>query len=273
MFEFTDDCIIGIEQLDDEHRYLFELLNKGMDMVQNNYLSDQYEDLRNLMMELEDYAERHFADEEAYMEQIRDPELILQRSQHMIFREKIRGWSFENIDDEKNQQRVLEKLLNFLAKWLYHHIIASDTMIGKLPPLEEWMLKENPCEFTEEYRTGIELVDKEHEELFRIIDEVNQLVREQVDKSDIPRIMEILHQLEKYTRFHFQDEEEYMESIQYDGLTAQKRAHAAFIEKLAGITAEKIEEKPQEYMESLIEFLLGWLIQHILHVDKKIPLK
>lgn len=273
MFEFTDDCIIGIEQLDDEHRYLFELLNKGMDMVQNNYLSDRYEDLKNLMMELEDYAEQHFADEEAYMEQIRDPELILQRSQHMIFREKIRGWSFENIDDENNQQRVLEELLNFLAKWLYHHIIASDTMIGKMPPLEEWMVKENPCEFTEEYWTGIELVDKEHEELFRIIDKVNQLVREQVDKNDILQVMEILHQLEEYTRFHFQDEEEYMESIQYDGLAAQKRAHTAFVEKLAGITAEKIEEKPQEYMESLIEFLLGWLIQHILHVDKKIPLK
>lgn len=273
MFEFTDDCIIGIEQLDDEHRYLFELLNKGMDMVQNNYLNDRYEDLKNLMMELEDYAEQHFADEEAYMEQIRDPELILQRSQHMIFREKVCGWSFENIDDEKDQQRVLEELLSFLARWLYHHIIASDTMIGKLPPLEEWMIKENPCEFSEEYWTGIELIDREHEELFRIIDEVNRMVREQVDKNDIPQIMTVLHRLEEYTRFHFQDEEEYMESIQYEGLTAQKRAHGAFIEKLAGIAQEKIAEKPQEYMESLIEFLLGWLIQHILHLDKKIPLK
>ena len=26
-----------------------------------------------------------------------------------------------------------------------------------------------------------------------------------------------------------------------------------------------------KYMESLIEFLLGWLVQHILYTDKKIP--
>lgn len=270
MFEFTEDCIVGIEQIDDEHRYLFELLNTGIEMVQNNYLADRYEDLKNLMLELEDYAEQHFTHEEAYMEQIRDPELILQRSQHLIFRERIRGWSFENVDEAEDQQRVLEELLNFLARWLYHHIIGSDTMIGKMPPLEEWMIRENPCEFTEEYQTGIELIDAEHRELFRIIDKVNQMVRSQVDKSDVAAIMNILHELQDYTQSHFADEEEYMESIHYDKIEVQKRAHAIFIEKFDTITAEEIEKNPQEYMESLIEFLLGWLIQHILHLDKKI---
>ena len=42
-------------------------------------------------------------------------------------------------------------LVTFLAKWLYSHILGSDIMIGKLPPLEEWMIKENYfaviCEF------------------------------------------------------------------------------------------------------------------------------
>ena len=58
MFQFTEDCILGIEQIDEEHRYLFELLNKGMDMVQSDDMSDKYEALKALMMELEDYAER-----------------------------------------------------------------------------------------------------------------------------------------------------------------------------------------------------------------------
>lgn len=270
MFQFTEDCILGIEQIDDEHRYLFELLNKGLDMLRNDYLLDQYEDLKALMLELEDYSEQHFADEEKYMEKIRDPELILQRSQHMIFREKIRGWSFENIDNEEDQKRVLEELLNFLAKWLYHHIIGSDMMIGKLPPLEEWMVRENPCEFVDAYRIGIDLIDNEHRELFRIIDKVNQMVRAQVDKSDCPEIMDILNELKDYTKSHFTDEEEYMEGIRYEGIVAQKRAHDAFISKIEGIRIEEIYKNPQAYMESLVEFLLEWLIQHILHMDKKI---
>ena len=62
-----------------------------------------------------------------------------------------------------------------------------------------------------------------------------------------------------------------MEAIHYEGLEAQKRAHAAFIDKISGITVEEIEKNPQEYLESLVEFLLGWLINHILYTDKKIP--
>ncbi len=272
MFQFTEDCILGLTEIDQEHRELFALINKVADMLKNHYLPDRYEDIKDLLEELERYAEQHFANEEAYMESIRDPELILQRSQHVAFRDKIRDFSLKDIDDENMQREVLEGLMNYLAKWLYHHIIGSDIMIGKLPPLEEWMIRENPCEFTEEYRTGIELIDREHQNLFEIIDKANILVREQVDEESLDEIMEILAELKTYTELHFGDEEEYMESIGYEGLQAQKRAHTAFIGKVESISREEISQNPQEYMQSLVEFLLGWLINHILYTDKKIPM-
>lgn len=64
-----------------------------------------------------------------------------------------------------------------------------------------------------------------------------------------------------------------MERIQYDGLPAQKRAHASFIERLENIDMDAVDGDPKVYLESLIEFLLGWLINHILYTDKKIPLE
>ena len=69
------------------------------------------------------------------------------------------------------------------------------------------------------------------------------------------------------------DEEEYMESIHYEGLEAQRRAHDAFIQKLENIDLSEIDENPQESLQQLLEFLLGWLVNHILHTDKKIPLQ
>ena len=63
-----------------------------------------------------------------------------------------------------------------------------------------------------------------------------------------------------------------MEGIQYEGLSAQKRAHEAFIDKLENIDLDQIDANPQEYLQELLEFLLGWLINHILYTDKKIPL-
>jgi hemerythrin len=64
-----------------------------------------------------------------------------------------------------------------------------------------------------------------------------------------------------------------MESIGYQGLDAQKRAHQIFISELDEINEEEIRRNTQEYTKSLVEFLLGWLINHILKVDKKIPVK
>lgn len=272
MFKFTDDCVTGIEQIDEEHRHLFELLNRAYTLAIMDYHSDYYQQIKDILTELDRYAEEHFAHEEAYMTQIRDPELILQRSQHAFFREKLLDFDFANIDNVEDQQRVLTELVAFLAKWLYRHILSSDIMIGKLPPLEEWMIRENPCEFTEEYLTGIELIDKEHETLFNIVERADRLIRSFDGLSGYDKITEILDELKDYTKEHFGDEEEYMESIHYEGLAAQKRAHESFIDKLENIDLNAVEEDPQEYLQELLEFLLGWLINHILYTDKKIPI-
>lgn len=270
MFQFTKDCLIGIDQIDREHQHLFELINEGIEILHNEYVGEHYREIKAILAELEEYAEEHFAHEEAYMESLRDPELILQRTQHMFFREKIRELSFVNIDEEENQRQLMEALIRFLAKWLYHHILGSDIMIGKLPPLEEWMIRENPCEFTQEYWTGIELIDKEHQVLFEILERANRLIKDYAVGDAYDLIMELLQELKQYTVRHFADEEEYMEGIAYSGLEAQKRAHAAFIDKIEGIREEDIDRNPREYLESLMEFLLGWLINHILYADKKI---
>lgn len=242
-------------------------------MLANEYCSDRYQDLKEIIEELDFYAEQHFTHEEDYMVQIRDPEIIRQRTQHAFFREKIRDYEFVNIDDIEEQQRVLTELVNFLARWLYRHILGSDVLIGKLPPLEEWMVRENPCEFTDDYLVGIELIDNEHKELFRIVDKANQLVKSYDESSSYDKILDILNELREYTKEHFSDEEEYMEGIHYEGLAAQKRAHDAFIQKLENIDLSEIDENPQESLQQLLEFLLGWLVNHILYTDKKIPLQ
>ena len=218
IFEFTQDCVTGIDTIDDEHRNLFALLSKAYNLASTDYHSDYYQEVKNIL--------------------------------------EIREYEFVNIDDEDEQQRVLTELVRFLAKWLYHHILSSDIMIGKLPPLEEWMIRENPCEFTDDYLTGIALVDAEHKELFRIVDKANQLVKSFDSLSGYDNIIQILNELKEYTKEHFADEEEYME---------------AFIDKLENIDLNQIDQNPQEYLQELLEFLLGWLINHILYTDKKIP--
>ena len=64
-----------------------------------------------------------------------------------------------------------------------------------------------------------------------------------------------------------------MAEMNYPGLEAQKRAHTAFVDKLAEIDLnqlDEIDDHQQEYLNELIQFLAGWLVNHILGMDKQI---
>ncbi len=270
MYKFTADCLTGIRQVDEEHERLFSLLNETLELLHNDILQDKYHKVQGIFEELKRYADIHFANEEAHMAALNDPELELQKRQHLEFREKIDVMDFSDIDELEGQQETLEELMRYLTRWLYRHILGSDILIGKMPSKEEWKGKENPCEFTEQYHTGIPLIDGEHATLFEIIGRANDLVKEELLHDKYDEIVGILGELKDYTKEHFRDEEEYMESIQYPGIGAQKMAHQAFVSKLEEIDLEQVDQNQQEYLEELMEFLFGWLSNHILKSDKLI---
>ncbi len=266
MYYFTDDCLIGVEEIDNEHRELFRIINETQELLDNQILNDKYDRILETVERLEQYAEAHFQHEESYMESIRHPELSLQKKQHLFFRDKINGIT-NSFSSDTAQQAVLDDLLRYLVTWLYRHIISSDLMIGKLRPSSERCAPQ----FDDTYLTDIPLIDKEHRELFRIIGDVYRVMTDEMAFDKYDEIVHLLEELRDYTKFHFQDEEMYMESIQYDGLEAQKRAHEAFVSRLEDMDLEHVDENQQETLEDLMEFLTEWLVNHILHTDKKIP--
>ena len=135
MYYFTDDCLTGMKQIDDEHRELFRILNELHELFANEFIEDKYDHTRELLDRLRDYTQCHFAHEEAYMESIAHPELELQRRQHNAFTAKIS--EMDAILPSGSQQAFLDDLLQYLVTWLYRHIISSDMMIGKLIPAKE----------------------------------------------------------------------------------------------------------------------------------------
>lgn len=77
MYKFTDDYLIGIDEIDNEHRRLFQMINEAIDLSKES--SDISVISKNLVSGLKNYAATHFAHEEAYMEHIHDPELPIQK--------------------------------------------------------------------------------------------------------------------------------------------------------------------------------------------------
>lgn len=265
MYQFTTDCLIGIAEIDNEHAHLFELLNKT-DTALHAADADVASITGRLLNELYDYAMVHFAHEEAYMRSIDDPELNRQMAEHEAFREKVT--SVMNAGELTIE--TAQDLLTFLAKWLYRHILGSDILIGKFKkakgPKEAYV-------FSDEYLTGIGLIDDEHRQLFALVNEVHTLVHDEFIFDKYDEIMRILTELRNYTEMHFHDEEAYMEKINYSEIDAQRRAHNAFIEKLVDINFEELEnldDNQQEYLLDILDFLAKWLVNHILKMDKLI---
>lgn len=265
MFEFTNDYQIGIAEIDQEHERLFQILNETIAALHNETASTQ-ETAENFINNLKDYASMHFVHEEAYMQAKNDPELPRQKKEHAAFIKKVNSFTITS------NTTVVEvnELTDFIVRWLFGHILSSDMMIGKRTASK----KKDSFAFTDDYVTNIEFIDNEHKTLFEIIREVNNLISADFLHDKYDEIIGILDKLRDYTEKHFHHEEEYMESIGYPGLDAQKRAHTAFIDKLVHINLEEldnIDDNQQDYLFELINYLLDWLSTHILQTDCLIP--
>lgn len=268
MYEFTEDCMIHVEEIDNEHRRLFQMINEAVALVDST--DDVQVIASNLIKNLKDYAATHFAHEEAYMERMNDPELELQKKAHAAFTAKINAFELDTSTPEA-LRASLKGLLEYLVRWLYRHILSSDMMIGKIPSTSEQT--EDQFAFTDKYRTGIELVDDEHKRLFEIIKDTNDVIHTELLHDKYDEIMRLLAELREYTEVHFSDEEAMMERIHYPDIAAQKRAHSAFVGRLVEIDLSELDamdDNQEEYLQDLIQFLLSWLSNHILGMDKKI---
>lgn len=264
MFTFTNDCLIGISEIDAEHRRLFELIGEA-DTALKNEISPVSTAMA-LINELKQYAISHFAHEEAYMERMNDPELERQKKEHADFIDKITTYHLADIT-EQNGKKICLELLEYLSRWLMTHILGSDLLIGHF----EANNKPSAPIFTNKFKTGISMIDEEHKILFDIIGKIYTTIETELVHDKFDAIMDIINELKEYTRVHFADEENYMRKINYEGLPQQEILHQNFIDKLNELDLDDVDDNQEAYLYGFLEFLQNWLTNHILKVDKLIP--
>lgn len=124
----------------------------------------------------------------------------------------------------------------------------------------------------EKYKIGVDVIDRQHEELFRRVSAFIQTVQQDGKwEEKLAKVKETMAFMQEYVVFHFNDEEAYQEQINYPDLENHKKAHAKFKEAV-GQYAQRLEK--EGYSEELVqEFggkLMTWLIMHVAATDQKI---
>lgn len=269
-FLFTEDCMIGIEEIDTEHQYLFTILNQIVDTLNNNEgVHDETQKLETYLERLKEYAQIHFGHEEAYMEKTKDLELPRQKREHKYFVNKIESIDLMDLSDEE-RRNILEDMLRYLTKWLYRHILSSDTLIGQTGHISEKKESKNVFEFTTKYMTGITAIDEEHQKLFELMADVYRMVDSNAYRDSYDEVMYMIDQLEDEIKIHVSHEEEYMESTQYPHTDAHKKAHDIVLARLEDKDSGEHEEDHHAFLLDLLDFLFSWMGNHIIKMDKGI---
>lgn len=263
-FEFKKDHEIGIAEIDAEHRQFFDYVNEAIDAMDLPH-DEGLAKAKDLLVKLAKYAKDHLAHEEAYMREHDDAELPVQLASHAAFRRRID----EMTSKTEYTIKDLGEIFIFMAKWLRDHIVTADVMIGKMAAGGKFVM-------TDKFLTGIQFVDDQHRRLFDIIGRAHDTIEDEMLHDRFDAIMDVLTELKEYTVSHFADEEAYMASMDYSGLAAQKTVHTAFIDKISEVDLNAISDDGEDqmaYLHSLVGFLNDWLVQHILKMDKLIPVK
>ena len=128
VFQWNKSFETGIVEVDRQHHYLVDLINKfGSQISKGNLHSD---DIKTLFAELVSYTHYHFDEEEKIMHAAGIDE------RHIRQHEKMHKGFFQDVallhEEVLSKRSINEKdLFEFLINWLVYHILGTDKNLAK----------------------------------------------------------------------------------------------------------------------------------------------
>lgn len=118
------------------------------------------------------------------------------------------------------------------------------------------------------YRLGVERIDQQHMELFRMTEELVSAVK---DGDSVEAYQRALGFLKDYVIYHFRDEEAYQASIHYSDMAAHQEEHRQFTQTVLNYERRLTENGfDTGTMKDLAGTVTAWLIYHVVDTDQKI---
>ncbi|MBF0448891.1 MAG: bacteriohemerythrin [Magnetococcales bacterium] len=136
-FNWTDSLKIGIPNVDNQHKWLFDTINKLGKFLEESRVhtpeDNQQWVIQTLFSEIIDYVEKHFKEEERLMAQHDVPWLVEHQSIHRKVAEDVFRFKDQIIALSGNEEQLfmLEQMHKFMGDWLTHHIAIEDAKFGQ----------------------------------------------------------------------------------------------------------------------------------------------
>ena len=109
---------------------------------------------------------------------------------------------------------------------------------------------ENQLVWKDEFNIGVKIIDEEHQRLFKLINRLFSLVRE--EHKSARACQEGIKYFKAHAVKHFEDEETYMELIGYEDLETHRRVHKNFREDTLPALERELENSDYSH-EAVID--------------------
>ena len=120
------------------------------------------------------------------------------------------------------------------------------------------------------YEIGISEIDEQHKHLFKIGNDIYDLLNDPLAFDKYDHIIALITELKNYTKYHFSSEEALMLKLKYRGYFQQKTDHDDFVNKIEAVNLYEVDKDQDKYVEDLLMFVFNWILEHILKSDMKI---
>lgn len=123
-------------------------------------------------------------------------------------------------------------------------------------------------DWCEEMKCGVAVMDEQHQELFRIVREIEQLIMHECRNVTSQQLLDIVCELREYTAYHFYTEEDLMDKYTYPSSAKHKAEHLALKTRILQIDLPALSNDPNRMLSNLKVLLQHFLFNHILQEDK-----
>lgn len=121
----------------------------------------------------------------------------------------------------------------------------------------------------ESINTGVEVIDTQHKELFRIGRAVEQLVITNCIGVDEKQLLQIVCELREYVAYHFYEEEHLMELYQVSGTKEHIEEHNKYRNMILSIDLTKFSDNPYREVVKLKDDITQLVFHHMLTTDQQ----
>lgn len=123
-------------------------------------------------------------------------------------------------------------------------------------------------DWEESYSVNNKEIDNQHKTWIALYNELH----ETLIRGDMQEINSVtagtLQKMLDYARYHFSFEEEYMQKINYPDLVDHRRIHKNFDNEIYSYYRAMLDGQ-LVLNTTIIKLIRNWLVDHILHEDKK----